>query len=52
MTQILDLRDYGWQRVIKYRGNFDFDGLYKLIRSWLVKKDWDFFEHEVQTRVS
>ena len=39
--------DFGFQRIIKYRGIFDFDGLYKFMAKWIKDHDFDFYEKRV-----
>jgi len=34
-------------RTIKYRGVFDYDGLYKYIVQWIKDHDFDFYEKKV-----
>ncbi|MBD3204487.1 hypothetical protein GF327_09425 [Candidatus Woesearchaeota archaeon] len=50
MTHITDFSAYGFNRIIKYKGVFDFDGLYKFVRKWLTDRDWDFFEIEAKEK--
>ena len=39
--------DFGFHRIIRYRGIFDFDGLYKFMIKWLKDKDFDFYERKI-----
>jgi hypothetical protein len=38
-----DYSKFGFHRQLKYRGNFDFDGLYKFCQQWLESRDYDFY---------
>ena len=37
---------------IRYKGVYDYDGLYKLIRSWLDERRYDFMETKYKDKVS
>ncbi|MBN2423281.1 hypothetical protein JXB41_08720 [Candidatus Woesearchaeota archaeon] len=50
MTSITDFEPYGFHRTIKYRGVFDFEGLYKYVQKWLRDRDWDFFEIQAKDK--
>jgi len=41
------MTDDGFHRVIKYRGVFDFEGLYTFIVKWLKDRDYDFMERRI-----
>ena len=45
--EILNYADFGFQRVIRYKGIFDFDGLYKFIVQWIKNHDFDFYEKKI-----
>ena len=40
----------GFHRLIRYRGIFDFDGLYKFLVKWIKNKDFDFYETRVMDK--
>jgi hypothetical protein len=42
-----DFSKYGFNRIIRYRGIFDFDGLYKFMVKWIKDHDFDFYERKV-----
>ncbi len=46
-TKYADYSKFGFHRVIRYRGIFDFDGLYKFIAKWIKDHDFDFYEKKV-----
>ena len=41
------MTDDGFHRVIRYRGIFDFDGLFKFVVKWIKDHDFDFYETRV-----
>lgn len=45
--EYLDFSELGFHRIIRYRGIFDFDGLYKFIVKWIKDHDFDFYEKEI-----
>ena len=46
-TGFADYSKYGFHRTIKYKGVFDFDGLYKFIAKWIKDHDFDFYETKI-----
>jgi len=42
-----DYSKFGFHRIIRYRGIFDFDGLYKFVVKWIKDHDFDFYETKV-----
>ena len=44
------MTDDGFHRLIRYRGIFDFDGLFKFIVQWIKNKDFDFYETRVMDK--
>ena len=46
-ASMADYSKYGFHRIIKYRGIFDFDGLYKFITKWIKDNDFDFQESKL-----
>lgn len=42
-----DYSKFGFHRIIRYRGIFDFDGLYKYITKWIKDHDFDFYEKRI-----
>lgn len=46
-TDAADFSLYGFHRTIKYRGIFDFDGLYKFMAKWIKDHDFDFYERRI-----
>ncbi len=50
MTDFTDFGDYGFNRIIKYNGLVDFDGLYKFIQTWLRDRQWDFMELQAKDK--
>ncbi len=48
--QIYRMTDDGFNRLIRYRGIFDFDGLYKFIVKWIKDHDFDFYETRVMDK--
>lgn len=50
MTDSLSMKDYGFHRIIKYTGVFDFDGLYKYCHKWIATHDFDVYETDARDR--
>ena len=38
-----NIGDLGYDKKIKFRGVFDFNGLYKFCQSWMTSRDYDFY---------
>ncbi len=47
---IYRMTDDGFHRVIRYRGIFDFDGLFKFVVKWIKNHDFDFYETRVMDK--
>jgi len=47
MTFPMRFGNHGFQRIIRYKGVFDFDGVYKYIVKWIKNNDYDFYEKKV-----
>lgn len=46
-TSLEDYSKYGFHRIIRYRGVFDFDGFYRFMVKWIKDHDFDFYETKV-----
>jgi len=46
-TTYSDYSKFGFHRIIRYRGIFDFDGLFKFMANWIKQRDFDFYERRV-----
>jgi hypothetical protein len=46
-TSAADLSKYGFHRIIRYRGVFDLDGLYKFMVKWIKDHDFDYYEPRI-----
>ncbi|NTV23122.1 MAG: hypothetical protein HGA85_01960 [Nanoarchaeota archaeon] len=42
-----DFSKFGFHRIIRYRGIFDFDGFYKYVVKWIKDHDFDYYEPKV-----
>ena len=45
--EMADFSKYGFHRIIKYKGIFNFDGLYKFMINWIKDHDFDFYETKI-----
>ncbi len=46
-TTYSDFSAFGFHRIIRFKGVFDFDGFYKFMIKWIKDHDFDFYESKI-----